>query len=151
MFGFDPSERRNAFDCSAASELPQGGATHGDATVAEVSPDPVPVARIQDLRLRKLLELMEVDPRGSIRTWARTLNLSHSHLQHLFKQATGQALGRALTEKRLQKAAQLLASTNLSVRDIASAAGYEHTSSFTRAFEKRFEHAPRRYRMRRIA
>jgi AraC-like DNA-binding protein len=79
------------------------------------------------------------------------VNLSHSHLQHLFKQATGRALGRALTEKRLQKAAQLLANTNLSVGEIASGVGYKHTSSFTRAFERRFEHTPRRYRMRKTA
>jgi transcriptional regulator GlxA family with amidase domain len=147
MFAFDPSTRREALDCTP-SEPSLRGAAKRDSTVLEISSGQSTVAGIQDLRLRKLLELMEVDPRGNIRTWALTLNLSHSHLQHLFKQATGKALGRALTEKRLQKAAQLLANTNLSVKEIASAVGYEHTSSFTRAFEKRFEHAPRRYRMR---
>ena len=94
---------------------------------------------------------MEIDPRGTIQSWAMTLNLSQSHLQHLFKQATGKALGRVLTEKRLQKAALLLANTNLSIKEIASAVGYEHTSSFTRAFERRYEHAPRHYRMRETA
>ena len=148
MVAFDPSERGNAFRCTASSELPLGGTAKCDSTVAEVSRDHSTVARIQDSRLRKLLEWMEVDPRGNIRTWALTLNLSHSHLQHLFKQATGKALGRALAEKRLQKAAQLLVNTNLSVKDIASTVGYEHSSSFTRAFERRFEYAPRRYRMR---
>jgi AraC-like DNA-binding protein len=147
MFAFDPSARREALNC-APSGLSREGAAKPDSTVQEISSGPSTIARIQDLRLRKLLELMEVDPRGNIRTWALTLNLSHSHLQHLFKQATGTALGRALTEKRLQKAAQLLANTNLRVKEIASCVGYEHTSSFTRAFERRFEHAPRRYRLR---
>ena len=151
MSAFDPAVRRNALYCSASSELPRKGAAKRDSTVPEVSPDQSTVARIHDGRLLKLLELMEVDPRGNIRTWALTLNLSHSHLQHLFKQATGTALGQALTEKRLQKAAQLLANTNLSIKEIASAVGYEHTSSFTRAFERRFEHAPRRYRMRKTS
>jgi transcriptional regulator GlxA family with amidase domain len=147
MFALSPV-RRNVLSITTSSKLPATEAAERDSTDTEVKPDRAPAAPIQDLRLRKLLELMEVDPRGTIQTWALTLNLSHSHLQHLFKQATGRALGRALTEKRLQKAAQLLANTNLSIKEIACAVGYEHTSSFTRAFERRYEHAPRRYRMR---
>ena len=71
-----------------------------DSTDTQIKPDRSTAAPIQDVRLRKLLELMEIDPRGTIQSWAMTLNLSQSHLQHLFKQATGKALGRVLTEKR---------------------------------------------------
>jgi AraC-like DNA-binding protein len=109
------------------------------------------IGNIQDIRLRKLLQLIEADPLGTIHDWALAFNLSHSHLQHLFKQATGIGLGHVLTEKRLQRAAQLLASTNMSVKEIAIAVGYEHTSSFTRAFERRFEQGPRRYRRQNAA
>jgi AraC-like DNA-binding protein len=105
----------------------------------------------QDVRLRKLLQLIESDPLGDTQDWALAFNLSHSHLQYLFKQATGMALGQVLTEKRLQRAAQLLAKTNMSIKEIACAVGYEHSSSFSRAFEKRFEQAPRRYRMQNSA
>jgi AraC-like DNA-binding protein len=101
----------------------------------------------QDARLRKLLQLIEFDPLAKTSDWALAFNLSPSHIQHLFKQATGMALGRAIAEKRLQKAAHLLVNTNMSIKEIASTIGYEHTSSFTRAFEKRFEQPPRRYRM----
>jgi AraC-like DNA-binding protein len=107
--------------------------------------------QIQDVRLRKLLQLVESDPLGDTQDWALAFNLSHSHLQYLFKQATGMALGQVLTEKRLQRAAQLLARTNMSIKEIASAVGYEHSSSFTRAFEKRFDQAPRRYRTQNAA
>jgi AraC-like DNA-binding protein len=34
----------------------------------------------------------------------------------------------------------------MSVKEIAFAVGYEHTSSFIRAFERRFGIAPRTYR-----
>jgi transcriptional regulator GlxA family with amidase domain len=102
---------------------------------------------IQDVRLRKLVELIESEPLGKIHDWAGALNLSESHLQRLFKQATGLALGQLLAEKRLQRAANLLTNTNLSIKEIACAVGYEHGSSFTRAFGKRFEQAPRYYRM----
>jgi transcriptional regulator GlxA family with amidase domain len=146
MFALSPV-RRNVLSITASGKLPARGSAEGDSTEREAKPPRLPAAPIRDLRLRKLLELIEVDPRGTIHTWALTLNLSHSHLQHLFKQATGEALGRALTEKRLQKAAHLLSNTTLSIKEIACAVGYEHTSSFTRAFERRYKHAPRRYRM----
>lgn len=101
---------------------------------------------VRDRRLRKLLEMMEAEPASTIRDWALAFNLSHSYLRHLFKQATGLPLGHVLTEQRLQRAAALLVDSNLSVKEIASAVGYEHTSSFTRAFERRFERAPSSYR-----
>jgi transcriptional regulator GlxA family with amidase domain len=101
---------------------------------------------IQDGRLRKLLQMMKDDPTRTIDDWALAFNLSHSYLSHLFKQATGASLGHVRHEQRLQRAANLLATTSMSVKEIASAVGYEHTSSFTRAFERRFERAPRSYR-----
>jgi AraC-like DNA-binding protein len=106
---------------------------------------------IQDVRMRKLVHLIESDPLGNTQDWALAFHLSHSHLQYLFKQATGMALGQVLAEKRLQKAAQLLAKSNMSIKEIACAVGYEHSSSFTRAFEKRFDQAPRQYRMQNAA
>jgi len=150
MFAFTPV-RRNAPDFPSSSKLHARETAKRDSIDTDVQPNRAIAAPVQDVRLRRLLELMEIDPRGTIQSWALTLNLSHSHLQHLYKQATGNALGRALTEKRLQKAAQLLANTNLRIKEIAYAVGYEHTSSFTRAFEKRFAHAPRHYRMQRTA
>ncbi len=105
-----------------------------------------PPTAIQDGRLRKLLRMMEDDPTSTIDDWALAFNLSHSHLSHLFKQATGASLGHVLHEQRLQRAAYLLATSSMSVKEIASAVGYEHTSSFTRAFERRFERGPRSYR-----
>ena len=104
---------------------------------------------VQDARLRKLLHFIEADPLGASQDWARVLNLSNAHLQRLFKKEIGVALGQALAETRLQKAAQLLATTNLRIKEIAFAVGYEHTSSFTRAFERRFEQTPRRFRRNR--
>src|SRR5260370_13751082 len=104
------------------------------------------VPSLQNRRLRKLVQMIEQEPTGNIQNWALAFNLSQSYLRHLFKQATGLSLNHVLTEQRLQKAARLLADSNLSIKEIAGAVGYEHTSSFTRAFERRFEKAPRSYR-----
>jgi len=97
-------------------------------------------------RILEILEMIESDRLRNISEVAVELNLSESRLLHLFKQKTGVGLGHVLTEQRLQKAALLLTHTRLRIKEIAAAAGYGHTSSFTRAFEKRFAQPPQVYR-----
>ena len=101
---------------------------------------------IQENRLRRIIQIIQADPACSIQDLADRCHLSHSHLQHLFKQHTGMQLGHLLAEHRLQKAAELLEESALSVKEIATLVGYEHTSSFIRAFERRFTITPRSYR-----
>jgi transcriptional regulator GlxA family with amidase domain len=147
MSAFPSHSRRNAATCVPLNEA---GTAKQDVAAVETSVDSQTTS-VEDVRLRKLLRLMEEDPLGTIHDWALAFNLSHSHLQYLFKQATGIGLGHALTQKRLQRAAHLLSNTNMSVKEIACAVGYEHTSSFIRAFERQFEKAPRRFRMQKSA
>jgi transcriptional regulator GlxA family with amidase domain len=111
-----------------------------------ISSRPFAVISAQESRIRKILQLIESDPAHSVHELAAQFNLSDSHLQHLFKQQTGVQLGHLLLEHRLLKATQLLENSNMSVKEIAFAVGYEHTSSFIRAFERRFATAPRSYR-----
>ena len=104
------------------------------------------IAALQEKRLRKILEVIESEPPRHIHALAVECNLSQSHLQHLFKQHTGLGLGHLLNERKLARAAELLVCSNMSIKEVACAVGYEHTSSFTRAFARRFEMSPRRYR-----
>jgi len=105
---------------------------------------------VQDGRLRKMLHMIESHPSRKIHDLALECNLSGSRLQHLFKQRTGLGLGQVLTEQRMQQATELLVHTNMSIKEIASVLGYEHASSFTRAFERRFRQTPRCYRQDQI-
>ena len=119
--------------------------TRGAATQSK------PTDELQQERIHKILQTIQSKRPCSINSLANELNLSKSHLQHLFKRQTGLGLGHLLVEQRLQKAAQLLRSGNMRVKEIACAAGYEHTSSFIRAFERRFNETPQAYRHRTIA
>ena len=101
-------------------------------------------------RIREILAVIESQSPQTISDLALEVKLSESHLQHLFKQETGVRLGRLLSEQRLQKAAELLVRTRLRIKEIAAAAGYEHASSFTRAFEQRFAQTPQVYRRNRM-
>jgi AraC-like DNA-binding protein len=103
---------------------------------------------VQEHRVLKILQMIQSQPLHRIEDLAREFNLSHSRLEHLFKEETGVSLGQLLTEQRLERAAHLLLHTNMRVKEIAHTVGYEHTSSFIRAFERHFTQAPRLYRQK---
>jgi len=94
------------------------------------------------------LQLIESGAPYSIGNLATQLHLSPSHLQRLFKHETGVRMGEWLTTFRLQKAAYLLANSYLTVKEIARAVGYEHVSSFIRAFERKYVLTPTHFRER---
>jgi AraC-like DNA-binding protein len=115
------------------------------ASAAAAPPRPLTPA-VLEVRVRKILEMVESGETFTIRDLALEFNLSPSYLQRLFKHQTGICMGEWLSEQRLQKAAHLLASSYKSVKEIAHTVGYEHVSSFVRAFERRFARPPARYR-----
>jgi AraC-like DNA-binding protein len=109
---------------------------------------PVPSAPVRSAAERRVLEMLESGVAYNISDLAARLHLSPSHLQRIFKRETGTRLGEWLIAQRLHEAAYLLANSYLSVKEIAGAAGYEHVSSFIRAFERRYVLTPTHYRER---
>ena len=97
-------------------------------------------------RVLRVLEMVEAGATFAVRDLAAEFRLSPAYLQRLFKHETGICMGEWLSEQRLQRAAYLLSNGYLSIKEITHAVGYEHTSSFIRAFERRFAQAPARYR-----
>jgi AraC-like DNA-binding protein len=100
-----------------------------------------------EARVRQILTTIEFQALHSVRELARQVRLTPAHVQRVFKRETGAHVGAVLAERRLQLAAQLLRDSDLPVKEIAYAVGYEHPSSFVRAFQRRFEQSPRRYRL----
>ena len=97
-------------------------------------------------RVQKILRMIDSGTTFTIRDLALDFHLSPSYLQRLFKHETGVCMGEWLCEQRLQRAAELLANSYMSVKEIAHTIGYGHASSFIRAFERRFTQAPASYR-----
>jgi AraC-like DNA-binding protein len=129
--------RRNRVKAPAdAGGMPQASAA---------APGPL-MPSMPEGRVGKILRMVESGTTFTIRDLALEFHVSPSYLQRLFKHETGRRMGEWLTEQRLQKAAHLLANSYMSVKEIAHAVGYEHVSSFIRAFERRFAEAPARYR-----
>lgn len=101
-----------------------------------------------DYRIRKILESLEDDPAKSFQELANLVNLSSSRLGHLFKLQMGVDLSHFLANQRLQKAAELLRQTELSIKEIAVRIGYHHSSSFDRGFQNKFGVPPADFRRR---
>ena len=101
-----------------------------------------------DYRIRKVLQSVQGDPSKTVLELARSVNLSSSRLGHLFRIHVGTDLSSFLRHSRLERAAELLRQTELSIKEIAATVGYHHSSSFDRGFEKKFDVAPADYRRR---
>jgi transcriptional regulator GlxA family with amidase domain len=101
-----------------------------------------------DYRIRKVLESLEDDPATSVQELATLVNLSSSRLGHLFKLQMGVDLSHFLVNERLDKAAELLRQTDLSIKEIAARVGYHHSSSFDRGFQNKFGVPPADFRKR---
>lgn len=99
-----------------------------------------------DYRIRKVLKSLEDDPAKSVSELATLVNLSSSRLGHLFKYQMGVDLSHFLANERLEKAAELLRQTELSVKEIAGRVGYNHSSSLDRGFQNKYGVPPARFR-----
>jgi AraC-like DNA-binding protein len=79
---------------------------------------------------------------------ARQAGLSSSQFHALFLEVMKKSPMAYLTERRMQRARQLLISTSRSVREIAEAVGYEDPFHFSRAFKGSSGASPRVFRTR---
>ena len=118
----------------------------GGMLPAKASSFPAKKPTILDERVERILRLIHSGATFDIGDLAVKFHISPSYLQRLFRQQTGVSMCELLSEQRLQKAAKLLENSNMSVKEVAYTVGYEHVSSFIRAFERRFGRAPARSR-----
>ena len=105
------------------------------------------ISLLGEKRLRKVIEMIETQPSRSVSELAMEVQVTPTHLQRLFKQKTGVRISVLIGEYRLQKAARLLAASDLPIKEIAHSVGYEHHSSFVRAFQRHFSQSPKHYRL----
>jgi transcriptional regulator GlxA family with amidase domain len=101
-----------------------------------------------DHRIEKILSRLKEDisRKFVIRDLAASVNLSASRLQHLFKQEAGISLLKYINNLRLEKARQLLETTELHVKEIRLTVGAGNESHFQRDFKRKFGQTPNNYR-----
>ena len=106
------------------------------------------LAGARDAEVGRSLALMHRNPERpwTLATLAQQAGISRSVLAERFRHYLNETPMAYLTRWRLQMGAQMLASTNYSVAQIAAEVGYESEAAFNRAFKRRFALPPARFR-----
>ena len=102
--------------------------------------------KVSDRRIVHVLHVLNVEPWLGPKHLAATVELSPSHLRHLFKQQMGTSITAFARELRLQLAGQLLRTTFRSLKQIRYDVGIPDASNFVRDFKRRFGMTPSVYR-----
>jgi len=99
-------------------------------------------------RVAKSIEFMKNHLREPLKiaTLAGLVSLSRSHYTTLFERVTGYAPLSYLNHLRMQRAVQLLNTTDLSIKQISDQLGFCDQFYFSRAFAKMHNHSPSEHR-----
>lgn len=103
---------------------------------------------LSDKQIAKALQLMHNNPEHawSLDSLAAEVGMSRAGFAKRFKALVEHSMFDYLTQLRLQRACDLLSSTQLSLYEIANRVGYESDLAFTRTFKKRLGFTPTTYR-----
>lgn len=102
----------------------------------------------QKVIIQDLMEWLEnnLDKSLSLDHVAAKSGYSKWHLQRMFRNVTGDALGTYIRTRRLSRAASELCLRDHSILDIALQSGFDSQQSFSRAFKRQFSQTPGAYR-----
>jgi AraC family transcriptional activator of pobA len=82
----------------------------------------------------------------SVSFFAQKLNLSANYLSDMLRSLTGQSAQQHIQLKLIDKAKELLSSTELSVSEIAYRLGFEYPQSFSKLFKNKTAKTPSQFR-----
>lgn len=101
-----------------------------------------------DERIRRAADILaeEINQPLLLPHLAQRCGLSLSRFAHLFREEMGVPPQNYLEKIRMQRAAQMLRSTSLSIGEIAAESGYANAFYFSNRFKKAFRQSPSAYR-----
>ena len=82
----------------------------------------------------------------TVQLLAEALNISPSYLSDMLRNITGQNAQQHIHNKLVEKAKEMLSTTNLSISEIAYQLGFEHPQSFSRLFKNKSGLSPVNFR-----
>mgnify|MGYP002863684096 CR=1 FL=1 len=90
--------------------------------------------------------LQHMSERITIEELSRKFHINSTTLKSVFKSVYGNSIAAHIREHRLERAAELLRDTDLSILEVASAVGYDSQSRFSDAFRDAYHTLPKEYR-----
>ncbi len=91
-------------------------------------------------------DALQINGLPTVQHIADTLNVSPNYLSGLLKNLTGQSTQQHIHDKLIDKAKEILSTTNLSVSEIAFGLGFEHSQSFSKLFRNKTNVSPLEFR-----
>ena len=82
----------------------------------------------------------------SLATVAEHVNMNPIYFSTYFKKHSGERFVNVLTSIRIEQAAKLLVTTNMTIKDIKIAVGYGHTGNFYKHFHDKYKMTPNEYK-----
>jgi AraC-like DNA-binding protein len=116
------------------------------AITAAASANPQEAMDARAAAVLRYVQSRHLSPDCRLVTIARELRMSRTHLSRLVLRETGFTFRHHLQVARMHSAARLLTHTDMSIKEIASATGYEHVPSFDRKFGRHFHLTPGQFR-----
>jgi len=101
---------------------------------------------IDDSRIRQVITALESQPHLRAAHLASMVELCRDHFGRLFKRHVGTSISRYTRRLRLEKAAKLLETTFLSIKEIHNEVGIPDAANFARQFKHCYGMSPSDYR-----
>ncbi len=101
--------------------------------------------RMEGMEARGLLRALEADP-DDLDAMAAAAGLSKYHFARAFRRATGLSPWRYVLNRRISRAKELLADTDLPVKQVTFQAGFKDPDYFSRRFKQETGCAPTAFR-----
>ena len=100
------------------------------------------------LLIQKVITQIESDIASdlSLNNLSKIFEVNSSYLSSLFKKETGSTLTDYVNKMRIERAKELLVSTNIQIQNIAQRCGMLDVNYFTKTFKKYAEMTPKKYR-----
>ena len=90
--------------------------------------------------------LQHLDEKITIEMLSRQFHMNTTTLKFVFKSVYGNSLASHIKEHRMERAAELLEDSGLSIADVARQVGYDSQSKFSAAFREQYGVLPKAYR-----
>lgn len=133
---------------SGAREAQRAATKEGLAVRSAPSATPVEPSAVRDAQVRKAIERMraELDAPWTVTKLARSVGLSRPAFARRFVESTGLSPLKYLTRCRMERAAELLRTSDMGLAAVGELVGYGSEFAFNRAFKRHFQVAPGSYR-----